>query len=162
MFDNSKSTDVSSDSGLKSADTSDINKVVNLNFCNSREATVMIQEVGSVEFIRYHIIVEPGTAITVNIKGNPTTGYSQKMIIKPEESIVKPIGAEPDYVPAPHEAMMVGYGGIYVFRFLAVGFGETISTIEYARYFETPRKCIFKAEIQFEVVDHCNEKILKE
>ncbi|OII73084.1 cysteine protease inhibitor [Cryptosporidium ubiquitum] len=162
IFSVSNSAEMSSNGELKSIDASERIKLVNLDFCNSKEAIIDIQDISSGDSVKYSITVEPGTTITVNIKGNPTTGYSQRMTTKPEETIVKVVGTEPNYVPVPHEEMMVGYGGIYVFKYLAIKPGTTSSTIEYARYFEIPHRCIFKTEIQFKVVDHCGEQILKE
>ncbi|CAD98482.1 hypothetical protein [Cryptosporidium parvum Iowa II] len=158
----SNASDMTSSGSLKASNNLEKVKLVNLDLCNSKEAIINVQDISSSDSIIYFITVKPGTEITVNIKGNPTTGYSQQMIIKPNDSIVKVIDAEPSYVPDPHPEGMVGYGGKYTFRFSAVGSGSTVSTIEYARYFERPPKCIFKTEIQFKVIDLPCEEIIKE
>lgn len=131
---------------------------LDLNFCDSSNAQINIMDISSSDGIKYSITVKLGTTIKVNVKGNPTTGYSQKMTVCPSDSIVKAINTEPEYIPDPHEAMMVGYGGVYTFTFSAVGLGITTTTIEYARYFEKPPKCIFKTEIKFIVTDKCEDK----
>ncbi|KAH8584243.1 cysteine protease inhibitor [Cryptosporidium sp. chipmunk genotype I] len=162
LFGISNAADMSSNDNFKPANDAGKIKLVNLDLCNSKEVTINVQDITSTDSVKYFVAVKLGTEITVNIKGNPTTGYSQKMIIKPDESVVKVINAEPSYIPEPHIETIVGYGGNYIFKFLAVGSGKTVSTIEYARYFESPPKCVFKTEIQFKVTDQCSEEILKE
>lgn len=131
-----------------------------LNFCDSNEAKIDILDIMGSEGVIYSIVVRRETRITVRVKGNPTTGHSQKMTVCPDESIVKPVNTEPEYTPDPHKKMMVGYGGVYTFIFKAVGPGTTKAIIEYARYFEKPPKCVFKTEIEFIVTDECASKEL--
>ncbi|KAK9172016.1 Chagasin family peptidase inhibitor I42 family protein [Cryptosporidium meleagridis] len=162
MIDTSNASDVAFSDSSKTSSSVEKVKLVNLDLCNSKEATINVQDISSFDSVIYFINVNLGTEITVNIRGNPTTGYSQQMIIKPDNSIIKVADAEPSYVPDSHPDGMVGYGGNYIFKFLAVGPGSTVSTIEYARYFERPPKCVFKTEIQFKVTDLPCKEIIKE
>ncbi|KAJ1613011.1 hypothetical protein OJ253_272 [Cryptosporidium canis] len=126
---------------------------ISLDYRNSNQVTIHVGDVSNTKSIRYSITVKVGTDVTFYVKGNPTTGYSQRVTTRPESSIVKVADTEPNYIPDKHSEMIVGYGGVYVFKFLAVGIGTTTSIIEYARYFENPPKSTFKTEIRFTVVD---------
>ncbi|KAF7457829.1 protease inhibitor I42 family protein [Cryptosporidium felis] len=127
--------------------------LIKFNYVHLSNVTIDIEHIGNSNKVVCSIIVSSGAEITVKLKGNPTTGYTQKVVVEPDDSIVKNVLLDPYYLPDPHDEMMVGYGGTYFFKFVAVGTGITSTTIEHARFFENPPVPILKTTIVFEVTD---------
>jgi predicted secreted protein len=76
------------------------------------------------------ITVEAGNIITIKLRGNPSTGYSWKLVDEYGESL-ELIGV--DYESDPHAGGMVGTPGTYIYRFKALASGATTLKMVYAR-----------------------------
>lgn len=82
---------------------------------------------------------EPGSSVGLNVSdtlvlvldGNPSTGYTWEVGFY-TAGVIEPAG-EPEYQP---NSNLVGAGGTYTFRFLAVGEGESVLRLIYHRPFE--------------------------
>ena len=75
-----------------------------------------------------------GNIATVELKGNPTTGYSWDYTMSPE-GIVREVSS--DYVPDKTDDNVTGSGGKFVFTFEAVSAGEAELVFSYFRPWET-------------------------
>lgn len=82
------------------------------------------------------IEVASGTAVTVTLAGNPTTGYAWQVL--PASSIANLAAdpANPDYRPAPAPDGQVGGGGSFIFRFTAGQPGQAELRLGYRRGWE--------------------------
>ena len=74
-----------------------------------------------------------GNMATVELKGNPTTGYTWLYTMSPE-GIVRE--AFSDYIPDKTDDNVVGSGGKFVFTFEAVSEGEAELVFSYLRVWE--------------------------
>ena len=74
-----------------------------------------------------------GNMATVELKGNPTTGYTWLYTMSPE-GIVREIFN--DYIPDKTDENIVGSGGKFVFSFEAVSQGEAELVFSYLRVWE--------------------------
>jgi len=74
-----------------------------------------------------------GNKATVELKGNPTTGYSWDYTMSPE-GIVREIFK--DYIPDKKDENLAGSGGKFVFTFEAVTQGEAELVFSYFRPWE--------------------------
>src|SRR5574344_2665341 len=70
-----------------------------------------------------------GSTMQINLKGNPTTGYSWESKIK-DKSVIKKV--ENKYVPDKTDKNIVGSGGTYKYTFKATKPGTTTITFTYS------------------------------
>ena len=70
---------------------------------------------------------------TINLDGNPTTGYSWVCAISPE-GVVREVSNE--YIPNQNAQKLVGAGGKFVFTFEAIAEGEAELIFSYLRVWE--------------------------
>ncbi len=80
------------------------------------------------------VTVAKGREIVVRLAGNPTTGFNWK-VSEISGAAVKSQG-EPIYVPTQHAQRMVGTGGTFVFKFLAIKPGKSTIKLVYVRPWE--------------------------
>jgi len=80
------------------------------------------------------VTIAKGREIVVRLAGNPTTGFNWR-VGEISGAAVKSQG-EPTYVPTQHTQRMVGTGGTFVFKFLAVKPGKSTVKLVYARPWE--------------------------
>lgn len=73
-----------------------------------------------------------GEFLSITLEGNPTTGYKWQ-VAEYEDAVLEQQG-EGTYTPA---GKALGGGGSYLFRFEAVGKGETTLRLIYFRPFES-------------------------
>jgi predicted secreted protein len=73
-----------------------------------------------------------GTAFSVCLKSNPTTGYRWRLSGDSDDSVVKLTGSRYERP----ESKLVGAGGREIFSFMAVGLGKVRIRLEYARSWE--------------------------
>ena len=79
--------------------------------------------------------VAVGQILVLTLESNPTTGYSWQ-VVEAEDSVLRQIG-EPEFKAASElDPPLVGAGGVEVFRFEAVGAGETRLELVYRRPWE--------------------------
>jgi len=80
-------------------------------------------------------VLTEGEAFEIALEGNPTTGYVWE-VTEIDEQIVQQTGEE--YISDPYEGEFppLGLGGTYVFRFKAVGSGQTTLNLVYHRPWE--------------------------
>ncbi len=80
-------------------------------------------------------VLEEGEAFEIALAGNPTTGYVWE-VTEIDEQIVQQTAEE--YILDPYEGEFppLGLGGTYVFRFRAVGSGQTTLKLVYHRPWE--------------------------
>ena len=102
--------------------------------------------------------VEDNKEFTVALAGNPSTGYSWLMAnveaVK-NNNVIQPLNLNQyntcdDYVHDPHEPGMVGFGGVYYFKFkVNNGTGKELPKLvfEYKRHWEKDKPPYGKAEI---------------
>ena len=118
------------------------------------------------------IHVLPGEAIRVVLRSNPSTGFSWQL--GPiEEEVIEFI--ESGFEADPHKEYEVGYGGNHVWKFKAVGAGETELSLVYARPWEdekpaktfkikivvdaaSPREAVNNAANEFKLTEKDNGK----
>jgi predicted secreted protein len=74
-----------------------------------------------------------GMQSTINLDGNPTTGYSWVCAISPE-GVVREVSNE--YIPNQNAQKLVGAGGKFVFTFEAIAEGEAELVFSYLRVWE--------------------------
>lgn len=79
------------------------------------------------------IEMKVGEKVTLDLEGNPTTGYSWQ-ITSIDPAVLAPAG-EPDYSSSSNAD---GAGGTYTFRFDAVGVGETGVVLQHFPSWEEP------------------------
>ena len=87
--------------------------------------------------------VDPGRPIEVTVgqdfrivlDANPTTGFLWKLSAPVDESVVKPLGDEYVDIP-PTSVPLTGAGGKHVWKFRAVGRGQTAIRLTYSRPWE--------------------------
>lgn len=79
------------------------------------------------------IEMKVGERVSLELEGNPTTGYSWQ-VIATDPAVLAPAG-EPDYESSSDAS---GAGGTFTFRFDAVGAGETEVVLQYFRSWEEP------------------------
>jgi len=77
--------------------------------------------------------LQQGETFEITLEANATTGFSWE-IAEIDEDIVQLVGSE--YVPEPNPEQLCGKGGKTVFRFQAVGSGETTLKWVYHRSWE--------------------------
>jgi inhibitor of cysteine peptidase len=80
------------------------------------------------------VAVEVERTFSVQLRGNPTTGYQWAMS-KLEGEAVQPVG-KGVYVPDKAPEKMVGVGGTFVFQFRAAKTGKAALAFAYARSWE--------------------------
>ena len=106
--------------------------------------------------------VEDNKEFTIALEGNPTTGYSWSMAnveaVKNSNVIellnVNEYNESDDYVQDPHEPGMVGFGGVYYFKFkVKNGAGKQLPKLvfEYKRCWEKDVPPYGKAEINLKL-----------
>ena len=79
--------------------------------------------------------VDVGQVLVLTLESNPTTGYSWE-VVEAEDSVLRQSG-EPEFEAASElDPPLVGAGGVEVFRFEAVGTGETQLELVYHRPWE--------------------------
>jgi inhibitor of cysteine peptidase len=103
----------------------------------SRGVTLHASDSGSLVELRR------GQKFAVSLEGNPTTGYTWEAV-EYDEAILRQVG-EPEFTP---ESDAVGAPGRQVFRFEALGKGQTTLQLVYHRPWEDaePEK-VFSVEI---------------
>lgn len=79
--------------------------------------------------------VQAGDVITLTLVSNPTTGYSWQ-VMEIDQTILLQRG-DPEYNQSPGTEGLVGAGGVETFHFEAIGTGDTILTLGYARPWES-------------------------
>lgn len=79
------------------------------------------------------IEMKVGEQVSLELEGNPTTGYSWQ-ITAIDPAVLAPAG-EPGYESSSDAD---GAGGVYTFRFDAVGAGETEVVLQYFPSWEAP------------------------
>jgi inhibitor of cysteine peptidase len=80
--------------------------------------------------------VKVGDTVTVEVIGNPTTGYQWSADLTAEDAALLKAAGEPEYVADKVAEGMVGSGGTYRFTFTAVAKGEAQISLIYWRSFE--------------------------
>ena len=78
--------------------------------------------------------IQKADTITIELEGNPTTGYTWVYTMVPE-GIVREVSNE--YIPDRTSGRMAGAGGRFIFTFEAIGQGETDLVFSYLRPWET-------------------------
>lgn len=91
-----------------------------------------------------------GGTLEIRLAGNPTTGY-QWGLISGGDAVLKPVG-EHSYEPSAAPAGMVGTGGIFIFRYRAVGTGSTDIKFGYLRPWEKNTPPLETYEVKIMVV----------
>ena len=81
------------------------------------------------------ITVKSGDLVTLTLVSNPTTGYSWQVMEIDNAFLVQ--DGEPEYKQSPGSEGLVGAGGTEIFRFKAVGSGETVLSLGYMRPWES-------------------------
>jgi predicted secreted protein len=81
--------------------------------------------------------VKTGDTIQVVIPGNPTTGYEWAAALADADAALLQQLGDPVYAPDSTGEAVVGSGGVYTFTFKAVGEGQAVLKLAYARSFET-------------------------
>lgn len=79
--------------------------------------------------------VELGKLLAVTLESNPSTGY-QWELVENNESILKQFGQKEYKPPETPNPRMVGAGGCEIFRFKAVGVGQTTLKLVYHKLWE--------------------------
>ncbi len=81
--------------------------------------------------------VKVGDTITVNLEGNPTTGYTwESDMAEGEGTLLVLLGGEPLYTQTETASEVVGGGGTFTFNFQAVDAGQVELKLKYWRPFE--------------------------
>jgi inhibitor of cysteine peptidase len=80
------------------------------------------------------VAVLVGNNLTITLPSNQTTGYSWRLGIQLNKSILTFVGSQYN---APSNTGMVGQGGTETWTFQAAGRGKQSITMEYARPWET-------------------------
>ena len=78
------------------------------------------------------IELQKGQILTINLEGNPTTGYTWELV-ESEDAIVRQVG-EAEFKA---DSDLVGAGGVQTLRFEAVREGQMELTLVYHRPWET-------------------------
>jgi inhibitor of cysteine peptidase len=79
--------------------------------------------------------VDVGQVLVLTLESNPTTGYSWQ-VVEAGDSVLRQTG-EPEFKAASElDPPLLGAGGVEVFRFEAVGAGETRLELVYQRPWE--------------------------
>jgi len=99
--------------------------------------------------------LEGNTAI-VELKGNPTTGYSWNYTMSPA-GVVREVSNE--YIPDKTDENVSGSGGKFVFTFEAVSEGEADLVFSYLRVWETDVPAINTVTYRAVVDDKGNLKL---
>jgi len=81
------------------------------------------------------VTVKPDDVVTITLVSNPTTGYSWQ-VMEIDNAILVQDG-DPEYKQSPGSEGLVGAGGTEIFRFKAVGAGETTLGLGYMRPWES-------------------------
>jgi inhibitor of cysteine peptidase len=78
-----------------------------------------------------------GDTITVELEGNPTTGYAWASDLSAEDAaLLTLVGGEPAYAGEETGSDVVGAGGTYTFTFTADSAGQLELKLKYWRSFE--------------------------
>lgn len=77
-------------------------------------------------------ILQQGQVLELQLRSNPTTGYSWQL--QPGGEVLQRVAMT--FLPDPHEATVVGSGGTEIWRFNAVKTGRQILRFEYRRPWE--------------------------
>ncbi|EEA06307.1 uncharacterized protein CMU_007980 [Cryptosporidium muris RN66] len=93
-----------------------------------------------------------GDIIEINLKGNPTTGYTYRMIDFPNTSIIKPLLIDPLYTQDHTTEYLLGVGGTFTFKFQAMSAGETSASLVYARHFEHRPIYLIRVDVTFKIL----------
>lgn len=88
-----------------------------------------------------------GQSLAVYLPGNPTTGYSWKLVGGTGD-VVEAAG-EVEYVP--ENTGLMGSGGVFVFRLRAVGKGSAALRFEYRRPWEKDKPALYQAAVDVAV-----------
>ena len=78
------------------------------------------------------ISLDEGAELTVRLEANPSTGFAWRTAERPDAAILRLVSSR--YQP-PEDGDAVGRPGTSVWRFEAVGAGETSLRLEYVRPF---------------------------
>ena len=91
------------------------------------------------------VTVKTGETIAINLKGNPTTGFSWQMLDLNTAILVQQ--GDPAYKA---DSSLIGSGGMYTYTFKAAGAGTQTLVFNYARAWETniPPAKIFSITIK--------------
>jgi len=81
------------------------------------------------------VVLKQGQILVVTLESNRTTGHSWA-VAENQDSILKQIGNS-EYKSSKSDPPMVGAGGWEIFRFKAVGSGQTTLKLIYRRPWET-------------------------
>ncbi|KAL7069123.1 hypothetical protein ACR3K2_03800 [Cryptosporidium serpentis] len=102
--------------------------------------------------IKEVIYAHCGNIIEINLRGNPTTGYTYRMIDFPNTSIVKPLLIDPLYTQDHTTEHLLGVGGTFTFKFQAISVGKTSASLVYARHFEHRPIDLIRVDVTFEIL----------
>jgi len=95
--------------------------------------------------------VAKGREIIVRLAGNPTTGFNWK--VGEISGVAVKSQGDPTYVPTQHAQRMVGAGGTFVFKFLAVKPGKSTVKLVYARPWENEKPPVQSFTATIEVLE---------
>ncbi|KAK6588157.1 transmembrane protein [Cryptosporidium xiaoi] len=137
--------------------TCDDSKPFQIDASDFKQVTINVNGLHASTDIHMLITTHIDTIININLTGNPTTGYTHKIVELPLESIVKFV--ESRYIPKKHKEVVLGFGGVYIFEFVSKSAGKTNARIDYARFFESQPNPLSKVFIEFIVVEHASGHI---
>ena len=80
--------------------------------------------------------LQVGQAVTITLKGNPTTGYEWTTTAFDNDGVLTTL-ADGVYTPNPNSPGLVGVGGVYVRTYQAAHAGRATLTLVYARSWQT-------------------------
>jgi inhibitor of cysteine peptidase len=107
--------------------------------CASRTVSIVVQGDDS----RNSVMLCKGCELTVNLPGNPTTGYLWE-IVAIDPGVLRQVG-EAEFRP---ERTLIGSGGTVTFRFTGIEAGSTSLKFVYHRPFEKDMPPIRTRELQ--------------
>ena len=107
--------------------------------CASRTISVVVQGDDS----RSSVLLCKGCEMTVNLPGNPTTGYIWE-IVAIDSGVLRQVG-ETEFRP---ERTLIGSGGTMTFRFTGIEAGSTSLKLVYRRPFEKDTPPLRTRELQ--------------
>ncbi|OII76245.1 hypothetical protein cand_006430 [Cryptosporidium andersoni] len=114
--------------------------------------SVSIDTHNTSDTIQEVIYANVGDIIEINLKGNPTTGYTYRMIDFPNTSIIKPLLIDPLYTQDHTTEYLLGVGGTFTFKFQAISAGETSASLVYARHFEHRPIYLIRVDVTFKIL----------
>jgi inhibitor of cysteine peptidase len=116
--------------------------ILTLASCQSGDANYSASDNGT------KISIKPGETFTIELEGNPTTGYSWE-IFEVDPEIIMPVG-DPEYNS---DSDLIGSGGKFIFTLKAQQAGETHLSMGYHRPWEEDVKPLETFNLDIIVAD---------